>query len=498
MRRCVIACLLTAVLTFGTSRLAAQGDERIEPSAPLHEQILSVPGDPTRPVMLQVTLMTPPGPGPFPLAVLNHGADSSVSRGQAPRYHLTFAAWYFLSRGYAVALPMMRGFAGSGGKAEFYGCDLARVGVTNARDIEAVIDFMSRRPEIDASRVVMSGQSFGGWTTLAYGAIGDRRVKGLVNFAGGVRASDCLDQDRSMVAGMAQFGRLTKVPSIWFYGDNDKLFPPTTWRADFSAYTTTGGQADLVAYGAFGDNAHNFLGSGEALRIWTPKVDAFLAQIGLPSREVFPEYMPARPPRVTGYAGIDDVDAVPYLNDAGRAFYRTFLEKPFPRAFVVSSRAATYENGGFDPVTRGLIDCAKQSPQCEIYAYDGDVVWRGPAESHTVGVGGTTIYAKTVRAGATATILQSALVKPDCTPRPLPDLRVTRQPAHGVVRVVRREGFPTYPPANPLAACNHTRVPTNNLDYTPVAGFAGVDFAAFTVVTADAPDEPLEVAITIK
>jgi dienelactone hydrolase len=498
MRPLLIAGLLAASLGLSASRLAAQEDERIAPSAPLHEQVLSVPGDPNRPVMLQATLMTPPGTGPFPLAVLNHGADSSVTRDQAPRYHRTFAAWYFLSRGYAVVLPMMRGFAGSGGAAEFDGCDLARLGERNARDIEAVIDFMSRRPEIDASRVVVSGQSFGGWNTLAYGVVGDKRVKGLINFAGGVRASDCRDQDRSMAAGMAQFGRLTKVPSIWFYGDNDRLFPPATWRADFAAYTAAGGRADLVAYGAFGDNAHNFLGSGEALKVWTPKVDAFLARIGLPSRDVFPEYMPRPPPPVSGYAAIDDVDAVPYLNEAGRAFYRTFLEKPFPRAFIVSGRSATYENGGFDPIARGLIDCARQSPRCKIYAYDGDVVWRGPAEGDAVAVNGTTIHPETVRAGTTATIFRSSLVNPDCTSRPPPELRVTRRPAHGVARIVRRQGFPAYPPANPLAVCNRTRIPTNDLDYTPVASFTGMDFTAFTIVTADARDETLEVAITIK
>jgi hypothetical protein len=52
-------------------------------------------------------------------------------------------------------------------------------------------------------------------------------VKGLVEFAGGLITSDC--NDAGMAAGWAGFGRLTRIPSIWFHGDND-LFSPETWQ----------------------------------------------------------------------------------------------------------------------------------------------------------------------------------------------------------------------------------------------------------------------------
>ena len=70
------------------------------PPAPLNEQVLSVPGDRLHPAMLEVTLFMPDGPGPFPLAIMNHGADGKKSPRQNPRYNYHYSAFYFLSRGF--------------------------------------------------------------------------------------------------------------------------------------------------------------------------------------------------------------------------------------------------------------------------------------------------------------------------------------------------------------------------------------------------------------
>ena len=43
------------------------------------------------------------------------------------------------------------------------------MGTDNAEDIKTVINFMASQPTVDASRVVVVGQSFGGWNTLALG-----------------------------------------------------------------------------------------------------------------------------------------------------------------------------------------------------------------------------------------------------------------------------------------------------------------------------------------
>jgi dienelactone hydrolase len=351
----------------------------VTPPVSLNEQVLTVPGDAGRPVALQVTLYIPSGAGPFPLAVMNHGSTGGRPAAEQPRYRISFPAYYFLSRGYAVALPMMRGYAGSGGHLRGHGCDLAAVGVDSARDIAAVIQSLRRRPDIDASRVIVAGQSFGGWNTLALGALDVPQVKGLISFAGGVKSSDCDHPDQSLIAAAGQLGAVTRIPSLWFFGDNDAVFTSPTWRSMYEHYTAAGGPAKLVAFGRFGLDSHNMLGSADGLRIWVPQVDAFLASVGLPHNPIYPGYLPSGRPPATTYAQIDDVDAVPYLNEQARALYRAFLTKPLPRAFAVGTRSVASFSEGFDPRAQALKSCNRVVPDCRLYAVDHDVVWTKPA-----------------------------------------------------------------------------------------------------------------------
>lgn len=349
------------------------------PDAPMNERVLRIPGDSMDSVTLEVTLFTPSGPGPFPLAVMNHGSDGSKSIRENPRYRFTNSAYYFLSRGYAVALPMMRGYAGSEGKQVSHGCDLAALGISNAKDIYAVIDYLSSMPEIDGNNVVVAGQSFGGWNTLALGTLKHPRVKGLINFNGGVLASDCSMSEYSLASAARQFGAHTSIPSIWFYGDNDKVFSTSTWRAMYDSYIEAWGPAELVAYGKFMKDSHNMLGYREGFAIWMPKVDAFLDKIGLPSKLVYPEYLPVPFPPPTDFAAIDDVDAVPYLNEEGRKTYRKFLADSKPKVFVFSPKglSASYK-GGFDPLGRAMKACKEHGHKCQVYAVDDHVTWIRP------------------------------------------------------------------------------------------------------------------------
>lgn len=349
------------------------------PNAPMNEQVLNIPGDPERSVTLQVTVFTPSGPGPFPLAVLNHGATGNVRPESQSRYRVTYSADYFLSRGYAVVLPMMRGYASSGGEIDARRCNMEAVGIEDAKDIRAVIDYVATLPKIDASRIVIAGQSFGGWNTLAFGTLHYPNVKGLINFAGGMIASTCRSPERTLARAVGRYGADTHIPSLWFYGDNDALFPVETWRAMYEAYSAAGGAVELVAYGKFMKNSHIMLNYPEAFRIWVPKVDAFLTRLGLPGKLVYPEYMPTDFPAPTHYAAIDDIDAVPYLNDQGRELYKRFLSGPMPRVFAVSKNGtASAHNGGFDPIAQVLSECQQRGQKCELYAADNDVIWIRP------------------------------------------------------------------------------------------------------------------------
>lgn len=350
-------------------------------AALLHERVIQVFGASADPISLQVTLYTPSGEGPFPLAVMNHGATANLPPDRQPRYHLTFAAYYFLSRGYAVAMPMMRGYAGSEGHLSAHGCDDVATGLDAAHDIQAVIDYLKHQPYIDGSRIVVAGQSFGGWNALAVGTLKEPGIKGLVSFAGGMKASDCGHPDEALIQAAGTLGGRTSTPSIWFFGDNDSLFPPSVSRPMYERYVAAGGPAELDAYGSFGNDSHNMLGSGAALPIWVPKLDAFLGKVELPNKLVHAEYLPTPAPPPTHYAALDDAQALPYLNAKGPqgvAYYRKFLERPLPRALAIGVRGAGSAQGGFDPIALALKLCSQTSSGCRLYVVDNDIVWTRP------------------------------------------------------------------------------------------------------------------------
>jgi dienelactone hydrolase len=251
--------------------------------ATLNETIVQVPkksGLVT--VELETTLFKPEGDGPFPIAVINHGRAAGDSRFQ-PRYRPLRAARYFLQRGYAVIVPMRQGFSKSGGRYIGGGCNVESNGRVQAEDISATLDWLHAQRWADTTRMVIVGQSHGGWTTLAFGTTNAAGVKGLVNFAGGLRQEDCRNWREQLASAAGNYAKETKTPSLWFYGDNDSYFDVPTWQAMHAQYKASGGQAALVAFGPFGSDSHAMFGSARGGAIWEPPVTKFLAGIGLPS-----------------------------------------------------------------------------------------------------------------------------------------------------------------------------------------------------------------------
>jgi dienelactone hydrolase len=370
------AALLIPFNSFADSTAAiTEADTKLDPQ--LNESVIRVPVDTKPTISLQVTIFKPQGNGPFPMAILNHGLDTGDLHAQ-PRYRSAYLARYFVSRGYVAVMPMMRGFAGSDGDYVSIGCDAEGEALRQAKDIRAVIGYMAAQPYIDANRIVVSGQSYGGWNTLALGALGVTGVRGLMNFAGGRIAPFCAGMQSNLAQGAGHFGAVTAVPSLWFYGENDSRFPPSVWQDMYRHYTAFGGEAELVDVGAFMQDSHNFLGYIEGLSVWVPKVDAFLARIGLPNENMHADLFPATYPAATGFAKIDDADAVPYLNAKGRDQYSNFLKQPLPRVFVIASDGiVVVSQGGYDPLGRALALCKKAGHECRPYAVDNDVVWQG-------------------------------------------------------------------------------------------------------------------------
>jgi hypothetical protein len=230
---------------------------------------------------------------------------------------------------------------------------------------------------VDKERIVVAGQSYGGLTALAFGTRNFPGVRGLINFAGGLRmhGGDCR-WESSLVKAFASFGAKTALPSLWFYGANDMHFGPDLASRMYDAYIQAGGQAKLVAYGAFKKDAHGMSGSRDGVKIWWPETEKFLKEVGMPTEPVIALSDEIKVPK-TEFASIDNITAVPYLRDRGREQYKVFLSKPYPRAFAVSPTGAwSWAEDGDDPAEQVLAECQKNSTQpCKLYAVDNNVVW---------------------------------------------------------------------------------------------------------------------------
>ena len=246
---------------------------------------------------LETTVYKPEGDGPFPIVLINHGKASGDPRFQG-RYRPAGAARYFLQRGYAVLVPMRQGFSKSTGSYIGGGCNVESNGRVQAEDVKAVLDYAATQPWADKERIVVVGQSHGGWTTLAFGTQNYPGVKGLVNFAGGLRQEQCPNWKESLASGAASYARETKVPSLWFYGDNDSYFDPDTFKPMLEKYAAAGGNARMIAFGKFGSDAHSMFGSRAGAPIWQPEVTRFLAGLGMPSQvqPAFAKYGGSAPP----------------------------------------------------------------------------------------------------------------------------------------------------------------------------------------------------------
>lgn len=105
-------------------------------------------------------LYLPAGTAPAPVIVAVHGGPESQAR---PGFSALYQYW--LSLGIAVLVPNVRGSTGYGRRFEHLDDGALREGAI--RDLDAVADWASRQPELDAGRIVVYGGSYGGYMVMA-------------------------------------------------------------------------------------------------------------------------------------------------------------------------------------------------------------------------------------------------------------------------------------------------------------------------------------------
>ena len=255
--------------------------------AALHEAVIRAPvvaG--VEHAHIDVTVYRPAGAGPFPIVVLSHGSPRDAGERRAEgRQRLAAQSEPFVQMGFAVLVPTRRGYGESGGSwAETYGSclspDYYRAGLETARDLRAAVDAVRGEPWADARRVVLAGQSAGGFGSLAAASQEFAGVLAVVNFAGGrgSQGPDDVCGESRLVEAMGRYGAGVRVPTLWIYSANDLYFGPPVARRMHAAFTEAGGKAEFIQAPPVGHDGHAYFAS--SMNDWAPRVERFLRGVG--------------------------------------------------------------------------------------------------------------------------------------------------------------------------------------------------------------------------
>ena len=200
-----------------------------------------------RPIMLEGTFYPPTGSGPAPLAIFTHGSD--VGRNQLRSWSFSTEAYWLRDSGFAVPALMRRGRGrseGINGEEDFgraHDGSLVDVsaGVAQAvEDLDSAIAFGQTRSGVLPGPVLLAGQSRGGFLAMHYAGLKPAQVMGVVNFSGGWYPYGPVTTPYYANAGR---GAGKKVPQLWLYADNDRLYDETLIREYYQAFSAAGGSA---------------------------------------------------------------------------------------------------------------------------------------------------------------------------------------------------------------------------------------------------------------
>lgn len=299
------AVIALTLLTLGLvpHKVSAGVDSAVGPFGPegprMREQFWMVPsGEAGR--YLRATVFRPEEPDgaqagagrPRPLVVINHGTAESTRMAVSMPVYYWLSRW-FVDRGYIVVLPQRRGHGATGGVlSEGVGnCanpDHYQSGLVAADDVGAVVSYFQSQPFVAASDVVVAGISTGGWASLAYASRNPKGVKAVINFSGGRGGHaggmpNAVCGEKKLIETARRYGESARVPTLWFYSNNDSYFGPDLAKSMAKAWNTSGGQAELHVLGAYGDEGHNIADDRAGWELWGGSLTSFLSSSGEPA-----------------------------------------------------------------------------------------------------------------------------------------------------------------------------------------------------------------------
>ena len=224
-------------------------------------------------------LFMPPGEGPFPCMVYNHGSGlvDGPEDNAAPGIPILLNSW-----GIACFLPHRRGYGFSSGPTWLsecsapafstgYNIQLVKRLVGESDDVLAAFAYVRGLPRLDPARIGVMGSSFGGVNTLL-AASREPGFRCAIEFAG---AAMNWDRNPTIAAHMVQAAKQIRMPIFFAQAANDFSIRPTQEIA--AALAGTGVPFESKIYPAFGHTHYegHFL-AGRGSQVWGADMRRFL------------------------------------------------------------------------------------------------------------------------------------------------------------------------------------------------------------------------------
>ena len=224
-------CLIILLSALGMAE--AQGQPVAEPQ--LYTEVFYYSG----PLRIQAYLYRPPGNGPFPLVIYNHGSRENRERESRP---FSYVGGILLQSGYAVLVPERRGYGRSDGLtfSEEMRQTLGRRGAAvespqfvgrlqaEGDDVLSALEFIRTLPFVDQRRLGIMGWSFGGIVTI-FAASRSDAFRAVVDQAGGAFTWNYSPALREALPTAAQ---QVRAPVLLMVAQNDATTASITTIAD--------------------------------------------------------------------------------------------------------------------------------------------------------------------------------------------------------------------------------------------------------------------------
>ena len=213
---------------------------------------------------IPVFLFLPDGDGPFPVVVTVHGGPEAQWQ---PWYSSGFGALtqYLVAGGYAVVAPNVRGSSGYGKRFEHL--DDVEKRLDSVADLASLHAWLAARPEIDGSRAVVYGRSYGGYMVLAALAFQPELWAAGIEFVGISNLRTFLENtsiwrraarereygplsDPELLERLSPWSRLDAIRAPLFieHGRNDPRVPVSESEAIHEELVRRGVRCELVIY----------------------------------------------------------------------------------------------------------------------------------------------------------------------------------------------------------------------------------------------------------